>query len=117
MADTYGLKFIKIGGISTFHGGKGGPLFRYCDLELDPMTFISELDLDMVLIYRCAKKKVFIPSTSKVTDRTDTQKNTQQKHYLSSYAGGNNSHFYDMHISHNISAISGGNKGKLRRNS
>ena len=37
------------------------------------MTFISELDLDMVLLYHCAKKKVSIPSASKVTPQTDTQ--------------------------------------------
>ena len=46
--------------------GQGEPLFRYCDLELDPMTFISELNLNMVLIYQCAKMKVSIPSASKL---------------------------------------------------
>ena len=53
--------------------GAGGPLFCYCDLELVPMTFISDPDLDMILIYRCAKKKVSIPFASKVTGRTDTR--------------------------------------------
>ena len=55
-----------------------GHLFHYCDLELDLMTFISEFDLDMVLIYHCAKKKVSIPSASKVTARTDTQTHTNR---------------------------------------
>ena len=74
MANTYGLNFIKIGGtvFEIFIGSRGGPLFCYCDLELDPMTFISEFDLDMVLIYHCAKNKVSIPSASKITSRTDT---------------------------------------------
>ena len=76
----------------NFSLGEGGPLFHYCDLELDPMTFISELDLDMVLIYHCAEKKVSIPSASKVTPRTGTQteKQTRRKYYLSTYAGSNN---------------------------
>ena len=30
--------------------------FGYCDLALDPMTFASELDLDMVVTYLHAKK-------------------------------------------------------------
>ena len=37
------------------------------------MTLVLKLDLDMVLIYHCAKKRVSIPSASKVTARTDTQ--------------------------------------------
>ena len=56
-----------------FSRGWGGPLFRYCDLELDPMTFISELDLDKLLIYHCPKKKVSISSPSKVKARMDTE--------------------------------------------
>ena len=60
----------------NFSWGEGGPLFYYCDLGLGPMTFISELDLDMILIYHCAKKKVSILSASKVTARTDTDNNT-----------------------------------------
>ena len=67
------------------------------DLDLGPMTLVLKLDLDMVLIYHCAKKKVSIPSASKVTARTRTQTDrhrqtdaqTRQKHYLSAYAGGN----------------------------
>ena len=51
----------------NFSWETGGSLFRYCDLELGPMAFITELDLGMVLIYHCAKKKVSIPSASKVT--------------------------------------------------
>ena len=57
-------------------GEQGRPLFCYCDLKYNPMTFISELDLDMVLIYHCAKMEVSIPSASKVAARTDTQTHT-----------------------------------------
>ena len=37
------------------------------------MTLVLKLDLDIVLSYHCAKKKVSIPSASKVTAQTDTQ--------------------------------------------
>ena len=37
------------------------------DLDLGPMTLVLELDLDTVLLYHCAKKKVSVPSASKVT--------------------------------------------------
>ena len=47
------------------------------DLDLGPMTFVLKLGLNMVLIYHCAKKKVCIPSASKVTARTDSQTDTQ----------------------------------------
>ena len=43
------------------------------DLDLGPMTLILKLDLYIVFIYHCAKKKVSVPSASKVTARTDTQ--------------------------------------------
>ena len=36
-------------------------------------TLVLKFDLDMVLIYHCAKKKVSIPSASKVTARTNAQ--------------------------------------------
>ena len=36
------------------------------DLDLGPMTLVLKFDLDMVPIYHCAKKKVSIPSASKV---------------------------------------------------
>ena len=72
VANTYGINFIKIGGIWTFHRGQGGLYFTTATLNLT-LTFISELDLDIVLIYHCATKKVSIPSASKVRTRTDTQ--------------------------------------------
>ena len=43
------------------------------DLDFGPMTLALKLDLDMVLIYHCAKKKVSVLSASKITARTDTQ--------------------------------------------
>ena len=48
-------------------------LFRYRDLEFDPMTFISELDLDIVVTYLHAKNGVNMSNGSKVIIRTDTQ--------------------------------------------
>ena len=47
--------------------------FRSKANRLLVLTLTLKLDLDMVLIYHCAKKKVSIPSASKVTARTDTQ--------------------------------------------
>ena len=65
-------------------GVSWGPLFHYCDLELDPMTFITELDLDLVLIYHCAKRKVSIPCSSKVTaERTHRQKHRHDENITS----------------------------------
>ena len=64
----------------NFSRGGRGPLFCYCDLELDPITFISELDIDMVAYSSTTvlKKKVSITSASKVTTRMDarTDRNT-----------------------------------------
>ena len=42
----------------------------YCDLELDPMTFILELDLDIVVTYLRAKSEVNRSDGSKVIIRT-----------------------------------------------
>ena len=33
-------------------------LVDYCNLDLDPLTFTSELDLDMVMAYLHAKNQV-----------------------------------------------------------
>ena len=41
------------------------------------MTLVLRLDLDVVLIYHFAKKKVSIPFASKVIARTDTQTHGQ----------------------------------------
>ena len=46
-------------------------LTRYYDLELDPMTFISELDLDIVVTYLLAKNEVNGSNGSKVIIWTD----------------------------------------------
>ena len=56
------------------------------------LTLVLKLDLGMVIIYHCAKKKVSITSASKVTAQTNTQNDTRQKHYLSAYMGGNKTH-------------------------
>ena len=44
--------------------------FEY-DLDLDPMTLILKLDLDMVKMYLHAKNEVFMSRGSKVIARTD----------------------------------------------
>ena len=41
-------------------------LFCYCDLELDPMTLISELDLDILVTYVHAKNEVNRSNSSEV---------------------------------------------------
>ena len=37
--------------VQKLSSGKENETFGCCDLNLDPMTFISELDLDMVVTY------------------------------------------------------------------
>ena len=54
-------------------------LFHYCDLELDPMTFISERDLDIVVTYLNDKNEVNRSNGSKVIIRTDTDRQTRVK--------------------------------------
>ena len=92
----------------TFYLNHLSPLWGYFfsyDLDLDPMTLILKLDLDMVKMYLHTKNEVPMSSGSKViawTDRntdnrhTDTHRQTDtqtdrhdQKHYLPAYAGGN----------------------------
>ena len=41
--------------VQKFSSGKENETFGCCDLALDPMTFTSELDVDMVVIYLHAK--------------------------------------------------------------
>ena len=49
-------------------------LFRSCDLDLDPMTFIYELDPYSLKIYQTYKYELPTPRPSKVTVRqTDRQ--------------------------------------------
>ena len=47
------------------------------DLDLDPMTFISELDLDIIVTYLQAKNEVNRSSGSGVRARNDTQTHRQ----------------------------------------
>ena len=53
-------------------------LFCYCDLELDPMTFISERDFDIVVTYLEAKNEVNRSNDSEVIIWTDTQPDRQE---------------------------------------
>ena len=76
-------------------------ILRPNNLDLHPLTLILKLDLDMVMMYNHAKKKIDMSMHSKViacTDRqtsrqTDTKRqkdiHTDKKHYLTAYAGGN----------------------------
>ena len=41
--------------VQKLSSGKENKTFGFCDLDLDPMTFTSELDLDMVVTYVHAK--------------------------------------------------------------
>ena len=50
------LKIRSIGqAVQKLSSGRENETFGCCDLDLDPMTFISELDLDMVVTYLQAK--------------------------------------------------------------
>ena len=50
------LKIKSIGqAVQKLSSGKENETFGCCDLDLDPMTFILELDLDMVVTYLHAK--------------------------------------------------------------
>ena len=72
-------------------------LFRYCDLELDPMTFISELDPDIVMTYLHAQNEVNRSNGSKVIIQTDCAHRETNRHidrhernlYLPAFVGGN----------------------------
>ena len=50
--------------------------FANNDLDLDPMTFISELDLDIIVTYLHAKNEVNRSSGSGVRARNGTQTDT-----------------------------------------
>ena len=60
-------------------------LFHYCDLELDPMIFISGFDLDTVVTYIHAQNEVNTSNGSEVIIRTDTHI-IQTDHYLPALA-------------------------------
>ena len=65
-------------------------LFHYCDLELDHVTFISELDLDIVVTYLHDKSEVSRSNGSKVIIWADIQTDRHQGNlYLPVFAGDN----------------------------
>ena len=41
--------------VQKLSSGKENETFGCCDFDLDPMTFISKLDLDMIVTYLHAK--------------------------------------------------------------
>ena len=56
--------------------------FYKFDLELDQITLVLKLDLDMVKMYDHTKYEVSVSSTSKVVaQRTQRQTDRQKKHY------------------------------------
>ena len=63
--------------------------FYQSDLDLDPMTLILKVDLDVVKMYHHTKIEVSMSRYSKVKGCTDRQTDTQTvwKHYLSAYGG------------------------------
>ena len=69
-------------------------IFYHCDLELDPMTLIFKLDLDMMMTYLHTKNKVPSSRRSKVIACTDGQKDRQTQRQnkniaLPAYPDGN----------------------------
>ena len=61
--------------VQKLSSGKEKKTFGCCDLDLDPMTFTSELDLDMVVTYLHAKNYIHRSSSSKVITRIHTHTN------------------------------------------
>ena len=51
--------------------------FDKCDFDLDPMSLVLKLDLDMVKMYNHTKNEVFMLRHSNVIAQTDRQTNTQ----------------------------------------
>ena len=52
------------------------PYSHKSDLELDPMTLVLKLDLDMVKMYQYTKNEVSMSRHSKVIAQTDRQTDT-----------------------------------------
>ena len=52
--------------------------FYKTDLDLDPMTLVLKLDLDMVKMYHHTKNEVSMLRHSKVIDQTDRQTDTHR---------------------------------------
>ena len=65
------MKFLGQGIQKLFFGGT--LTLTSCDLDLDPMTLIIKLDLDIVKMHLPAKNQVSRSSHSKVRARTVTQ--------------------------------------------
>ena len=58
--------------------------FYKSDLDLDPMTLVLKLDLDMARMYPHTKNEVSMSRHSKVIARTDTQTHTQTQRHTDS---------------------------------
>ena len=64
--------------------------FDWFDLDLDPITLVFKLDLDIVEMYTCTKSDAPTFNIKKVIAWTDTQAdNLNWNYYLSAYADGN----------------------------
>jgi len=80
-------------------GNRNFRYFGYCDLELDPMTFIYELDPYSLEIYRMCENELHIrPIFRKLSSDSDRQTYRQDRNYISHrLAGGQKRcHSYDM---------------------
>ena len=54
--------------------------FDKSDLDLDPMTLVLKLDLEMIMMYYHTKNEVSMSGHSKVIHRTDTQTQTHRQY-------------------------------------
>ena len=80
----------------------GGKMSIFLDLDLDPMTLMLKLDLDMVKMYHHTKNEVSLSTHSKVIapEQTDTQTLTHRHHEnitSTAYAGGNDGNCFHFH--------------------
>ena len=76
--------------------------------ELDPMTLILKLDLDIVKMYHHTKNEVSMSTASKVIAQTDTHTHNENITYTA-YAGGKDT-LYSKYYWPNCSTYDDGNK-------
>ena len=75
----------------------------FCSCDLDPMTLIYELDLDIVKIYLHIKNEVSRSRYLKVRARTgQTDRQTQPNALLAAFRCGNNNSFSQRHTVHSV---------------
>ena len=76
------------------------PVFSSSDLDLDPMTLIYELDLDILKMYRQTKNEVSRSRFSEVRARTgQTDRQTWLNNYHAPFVGGYCRHWRILRVS------------------